>query len=455
MSDYTSNFENSEFHTAWQSISEKIAEINTEGYEATYINNFARFKKVYAFIDGILANIDPDYLPMQEVLNQLPQSAAHCLSQLQAAQAGDQNHLNHANRHLDEILNAIKPYTLYDKKIKATLRAAINAYIGEINTHLKSIADTKTIYDEAETYKDSIEEYRNELFEGDEETLSIKSEISELRDNANTQTDEIEEFHTRLFENDDGKDAIEAAILAAKESAEENSTEIEQTLADIQSEVKELKQFYTTTFGSKDDDGARDGGLDKELTQMFKTLERYEEEQISKHDALFEKIESLLPGATTTGLAKSYEERKKGYKGPIWSWNLVFFACVMGISVFALYNMQEITDWENTLKRIIHYAPIYAPVIWLAIYATKRRSESRALAEEYAHKEALAKSYSSYKTQIEAIGQDNSELMAKLLSKTIDTISENPSAVLNGKHGDEPPMATAFEIAKEMVKLRK
>ena len=43
-------------------------------------------------------------------------------------------------------------------------------------------------------------------------------------------------------------------------------------------------------------------------------------------------------------------------------------------------------------------------------------------------------------SQIEELEQQNQELMEKLMSKTIDTIAENPSKVLDKKHGDSHPI---------------
>jgi len=443
MSNYTRVFEDSVFLDQWHRISETLDAIEDSQFDTDFKENLLRFRKAYKFIDGLIQNIDPDYLPMQDIATTLPQNAQNCLSYLTNAQSGNQQYLVNANQHLDAILTAIKPYAFYDKQIKASLRAAIKAYASEMDKHLENVADTQAIYNEAKNHKEYIETYFNELFEGDGTTASIRSEITTLKEQAETQIAEIDHFHTRIFEEDNGEEALLTAIESARETATADSTEIQNTLDGIIKKVNKLEQFYTKTFGKENDDGSRHGGHEEQLSDLFRELERYKTEQESKHKKLFEKIESLLPGATNAGLAKSYEERKLTYNGPIWKWNAIFFTCVLSMVIFSYTHITSATDWGDILKRIIHYAPIYIPVIWLAIYATKRRSESRALEEEYAHKEALAKSYSSYKKQIEEISQGDPELMVKLLSKTIDTISENPSEVLNRKHGDEA-MAISF-----------
>lgn len=71
--------------------------------------------------------------------------------------------------------------------------------------------------------------------------------------------------------------------------------------------------------------------------------------------------------------------------------------------------------------------------------------------QEYAHKEVLAKSFQSFKKQIDNLGNNTGdvELLKKLLSTAIDTMSFNASATLDGKHGEQMP------ITSEMIKLVK
>ncbi len=97
---------------------------------------------------------------------------------------------------------------------------------------------------------------------------------------------------------------------------------------------------------------------------------------------------------------------------------------------------------------LLQRLPIVLPVIWLAIFASKRRSEAERLKQEYAHKEALAKSYQSFKLQIEELDGENKEpLLEKLLAVAIDTIATNASNTLDKKHGDNAPLIGVFDKA--------
>jgi hypothetical protein len=94
--------------------------------------------------------------------------------------------------------------------------------------------------------------------------------------------------------------------------------------------------------------------------------------------------------------------------------------------------------------------------LWLTLFASKRRSESLRLQQEYAHKEALAKSYQNFKAQIDALGQSEPELMNKLLSSAIEAVSKNASDTLDKKHGDKTPVHEGVDgLINSMEKVKK
>ena len=60
----------------------------------------------------------------------------------------------------------------------------------------------------------------------------------------------------------------------------------------------------------------------------------------------------------------------------------------------------RVSNLTEFLEKSLIRLPIIVPVVWAALTVSKRRSEMHRLAEEYAHKEALAKSYEGFKQQI-------------------------------------------------------
>lgn len=93
----------------------------------------------------------------------------------------------------------------------------------------------------------------------------------------------------------------------------------------------------------------------------------------------------------------------------------------------------------------MYKAPFIAPVIWLAIFSGTRRSQYERLQQEYAHKEALASSYDSYKKQIQDLKGETEALQKDLLAKAIEAIAYNASVTLDGKHQEKMPLAQLIE----------
>ena len=124
---------------------------------------------------------------------------------------------------------------------------------------------------------------------------------------------------------------------------------------------------------------------------------------------------------------------------------------VDSISLADGIRFKELGDWESVLRSLAYKLPFYGPAVWFAYYASKRRSEYQRLQQEYAHKEALAKSYDSYKKQIQELGQENNEMLVSLLNKAIDAIAHNASKTLDGKHGDKMPLQEALDRLAEIA----
>lgn len=86
------------------------------------------------------------------------------------------------------------------------------------------------------------------------------------------------------------------------------------------------------------------------------------------------------------------------------------------------------------------------------------------LKQEYAHKEALAKSYESFKFQIEQLGGDSEvELLKKLLDTAISAVAKNASETLDKVPDNKTPileisekgMNTALDFAKNIISIKK
>lgn len=250
---------------------------------------------------------------------------------------------------------------------------------------------------------------------------------------------------------DDKNLSTKSAITLAKQKVLSDQKSIDDALNSVNIEVKELDTFHTKIFGKVNDDGKLEGGLADELDKRVSALSDFESKQIIRYKALNDKIENLLPGATSAGLATAYKTMKESFDDPIKKATSVYYLSIgLLLAASFLFSIESIggetlisfvqfDNWDAVLKGLAYRMPIYGAIIWLAYVASKRRSESQRLQQEYAHKEALAKSYDSYKTQLESLDNEDKLMQKEFIMKTIDAIAYNASQTLDGKHGDNHP----------------
>ncbi len=131
-------------------------------------------------------------------------------------------------------------------------------------------------------------------------------------------------------------------------------------------------------------------------------IAEYRKKWEAKYDSLFEKIEGLLPGATSIGLSKAYQEQVAKYKQLYNLWSALFIVIMICLGCSFMTDILSLSKSFNrfptfleTVNLILERAPIFVPSIWLAIFVSKQQSQK--LRKEYVYKETLAKSYESYK----------------------------------------------------------
>ena len=141
--------------------------------------------------------------------------------------------------------------------------------------------------------------------------------------------------------------------------------------------------------------------------------------------------------------------------------SMVVLSLLVNVVSIGFWSIEfvHLTDWPSVVRLLTHKLPFYIPLVWLAYFSSKRRSEFQRLQQEYAHKEALAKSYDSYRRQIDELGSEGDELRRDLLAKSVDAIAFNASSSLDGKHGDKIPLQEAVEqavaVAMKIAKRQK
>ena len=476
MSRWTTEFEQHPFQTIWTDLKQELGKAEVDDQTVnTSVSELSRLKMVVSYLDEVLALVNPEVTP-RNVWSNFHSQTNECLQQIRVY-VSNRNiaHIIQANEHADNLLSYIKPYSVFPKDIsKALLRGAreyssvleqqVEAFREKTIVLIKEIVEDKNksseFLSQTENDQSKVAQFNNELFKGSGEVPSIQNALLETKEKIEQNAEEIQSLHKKLITGVGDQNAIEEDVMSASQEIQTRNQETRKIIAALDSKVEDLLQFHAKIFGVKSEDTEKSlQGLEFELDQRTKQLLKLESDQKLKHVAMFEQIESLLPGATSAGLASSYNALKDKFNKPIETYTRLFYlsllllggaALVMSIKQFEIYpklsiSFVEIAEWDLILRALLYKVPFIAPIIWLALFSTTRRSQYERLQQEYAHKEAFASSYESYKKQLQDLSGDSDDLQIALISKAIDAIAYNASTTLDGKHEDKLPSHQLLE----------
>ena len=421
----------------------------------------ARFQKVLAYLQQAIRSVDPELLPLS-FWDPVRDHLSGCADQIVAFKGNkDIAYIKSANQYLDNALLHVRPYLLAKGRLGPALQSAAKAYaealtdaagklkqasaetVTEIELKRKEYAEKSA---NVEAFGAGIRESYEVLIAGPDPVMPAL--MAKIRD--------IESFHRTLTIAEGESPSLKQQVALGVEAVNKDKKAVDSLRVAIAATVGSLEAFEGRMLGAAIADGTREGGLDHEINLRVQTLRDFEGQQKTRYSALNDQIESLLPGATSAGLATAYMQMRNSFSVPVRNANRIFYASVAGlVFVGLLMNVDRIwlwgisfqhpANWLSALQAFVHKLPLLGPLIWLAYYASKRRSEFQRLEQEYAHKQALAMSYESYRKQIQDLGSEDDALMKDLLAKAVEAIAFNASASLDGKHGDKIPIQELLE----------
>lgn len=448
---------------------------------ATSVAELARLKKVTAYLSELISSIDPELVPMN-TWDSFNSQLSTCQQELNRYTSNrNVTHIEKCNSHADNLLSYVRPYMVPSEAALTAIQQGATAYadVAEkyvqdfgkaAKKHLEEISDlnsrSKNLHDGISEKAIEANELIEKLF-GSEDVPGIEEKVDGFAKKIEEWNSAINGLHEKLLVGTTEENSIEQHILTAKKDIDQHRNTIENSLSKIEKEIVDLEKFHIKVFGKIDEETEEQtGGLDSDLEILKSNLADFEDAQKLKYKALNEQIEALLPGATSAGLATVYRNLKDSFDYPIRSAEILFYVSI-GILILASLVLAtteiswsgikfiKITDWTTVLRSFAYKIPFYGPIIWLAYFATKRRSEAQRLQQEYAHKEALASSYNNYKKQILELDEEDSELRKDLIRKVVDAISLNASATLDSKHGDKMPSQEALDFLSKNAKMFK
>jgi len=242
-------------------------------------------------------------------------------------------------------------------------------------------------------------------------------------------------------------------IAANQKTSTEKSGQIDALL--MEAKISEGQLKVVLDHLSKSDEIAtghevRVAELSKELTELIN------------------RVENLLPGATSAGLASSFSAQKSRFARPQSRWLSTFIICMVLLTVIALPSFLAAVgvnwfghaqdSWDGTLRSLIMRLPILFPLIWLAILAGRNYMLSLRLEEDYAYKEAISTAFEGYKREMEKIVVVDGAVpppITTLCTNVLRAIAERPGRIYEGKQQDMNLMTEAQGAAEKVKDIAK
>lgn len=480
MSRWIDNYKNHAYAASWHSFMETLENVKlVDETDLASAQELGRLRKATLFIDSLIKNIEPELVHLGIWDNFLNQSnaAKQRLDQFLA----DKNigHIHQVNTHIDNLLNSIRPYMVADGGAAKAIQEASISASEQINEHFRLLKEdaentietleghsksAESLLSKTKSTHEKIVQFELDTF-GDDVTDGSDKKLNKLISEADHCYKRINEYHNEIFTGNEEALSIRQQVASGIEQVEKDKDSINSLVSATKDKVDNLSEFHVKIFGGNEG-GNEVKGLEEELDLRKSQLNDFEKEQKKQYKALNDEINSLLPGATSAGLASAYHDMKTSFEKPIRNSSLLFYIAIGILIISSLLltiesigggngiKFSELKDWDSIIKSFVYKLPFYAPILWLALYASKRRSECQRLQQEYAHKEALAKSYHSYKQQIEALNSDDENMLKSLMLKAIDAIAYNASDTLDKRHGDKLPLHEAIDKLISHVNLR-
>lgn len=226
------------------------------------------------------------------------------------------------------------------------------------------------------------------------------------------------------------------STLALEAAAKKNDAEIQAILGQVTTSrdaILNLHDKAKTDSKNIERLSSTADATDARVTEYEEQLAQLQEQYKEIND----RIEKLLPGATSVGLAKAFNERKQSLKPQIAWGRSLFLGAIFGFMALGFYGLgiEKITSLSQFFIFVFERSPIIAGLILLEEFGRRLYNHTLRLEEDYAYKETMSLSFDGYKKAMADI--DNNEPRQKEvgLQTLTKTLSSNVLGTLNERPG--------------------
>ena len=152
-----------------------------------------------------------------------------------------------------------------------------------------------------------------------------------------------------------------------------------------------------------------------------------------KMEELKQRIEKLLPGAASAGLASSFHKAQEKTGLLVFFWvgfvgSLFLATGGYGYFFYDSLSDNDVLTWGHVFIRLT----LGIPLFWIAWYCQRSISQINRIKEEYQHKERLMTVFDGFSRKIEAMSEaGESATQMRLIETVIEAIARNPAQVLD------------------------
>lgn len=265
--------------------------------------------------------------------------------------------------------------------------------------------------------------------------------IQSAQEHADKVRAEIDRIHVSATQQATETEGLRARAQTAMQSASELLSEIRGQKATADSDVTTIAAARETARAAAE---TTKGLADKAVTieQRIADYEARLAALEAESKAKLETIVGFLPGATSAGLAHSFDDRRKTFLEPGKRWQWLFVGSLAVLVLLALSGLWNVyraatpLTWDELGRLWLARLPIAGALIWLALHASRESALAKRLEEDYGYKAVIAASFQGFQNQMAEIGasaQAGSPL-SKLCDDTLATISSPPGRIYEKHH---------------------
>ncbi|WP_155416889.1 hypothetical protein [Chromobacterium violaceum] len=170
-----------------------------------------------------------------------------------------------------------------------------------------------------------------------------------------------------------------------------------------------------------------------------------------------DRCEHAMRGATSVGLASSFNIRAESSQKSAYVWVSVLIASLLCGAVFGMVQVDHLVGLAGKDVSVSYFwlraglaVMSFAAPIWMGWVATKQLSERFRISEDYSYKAAVSMAYEGYSKEADILGWQHRKV---LFETALETISQHPLRLLNHKiHGSPWHEALDMPATRDAIK---